>query len=637
MIPTDKREELKKELLESQKREKPERGQVIRPFKKSEFAININVLYGLAVVIILALFIIVPFVQNYKVENVSAKELAEIIKEEEGPIELTIKDDETIDAKLKDGSVKRASYQEKEKSFSDFLNENGVTYEMQSEKLNTEYGSAFKISIDMILTIALIGLTGFAAYKIITTINASGSRMSEFGESTAKLLVGKKTNVTFNDVAGIEEAKEELKEIVDFLKEPKKFFKVGARIPRGVLLVGAPGTGKTLLARAVAGEANVPFFHTSGAEFEEMLVGAGASRVRSLFKRARRLSPCIIFIDEIDAVAKKREVSLRSSYTEQTLNQILVEMDGFARYDTVIVLAATNRPDILDPAILRPGRFDRKVVIDTPDMNGRLEILKVHSKGKPLGKDVDLEVIAKKTTGLSGADLENIMNESAIVAVRSGRQEILMEDVEEAIMKVILGPKRKSRKKVQENLFNTAIHEAGHAIVSYFTKGSDPVYKVSIVSRGMTEGITMMLPEDDKTNYTKEELLAKIRVSTGGRVAEEVHFGEISTGASKDIENATKIATKMVKELGMSDKLSFVKYGESMNEFWLGYSYESSSTYSEKFAAEIDSEIKSIIFNEYNEAKRILQKNIKKLKALADMLMEKEVVSKEEFEKFMAV
>lgn len=602
---------------------------------KKSTAVHNLIIVGIVIVLISSLYI-VPKINDRKIENVSVQELTEVIKEksENEKVEIIVKpDDGTVDVKTEDGTIRRAIYRDTKKSFDDFMKDRDI--DLKNPNIDLEQKAVVQIGIDTILTIGLVLLTIFAAYNIIKSINASGSRMSSFGESTAKLLVGKKTNVTFNEVAGIKEAKEELEEVVDFLKNPQKYFKLGARIPRGVLLVGAPGTGKTLLARAVAGEANVPFFHTSGAEFEEMLVGAGAARVRDMFKRARRLAPSIVFIDEIDAVAKKREVSLKSSYTEQTLNQILVEMDGFTRYDTVIVLAATNRPDILDPAILRPGRFDRKVVIDKPDAKGREEILKVHLKNKPIADDVNVEVIAKKTIGLAGADLENVANEAAIIAARRGEKQVHMEDLEESMLKVRYGRERRSKVPKKEDLLNTAFHEAGHAIVSYFTEHTDPVHKISIVARGLSAGMTMYLPEDDYSNFTVEQMKARIRIATGGRIAEEVMTGTFGTGASQDIEQVTEFATSMVKKYGMSDKLGFVKYGENLNEQWLGYSYETTTNYSQEYAKLIDTEIQKIIDSEYKKAQEILNKNKDKIKKLADLLIQKEVIEKEEFEQFM--
>jgi cell division protease FtsH len=445
--------------------------------------------------------------------------------------------------------------------------------------------------------------------------------------------MGKKTGVGFENVAGIEEVKDEVKEIVDFLKHPKKYEAAGARIPKGVLLTGAPGTGKTLLARAVAGEASVPFFHASGSEFEEMLVGAGASRVRDLFDKAKKASPCIIFIDEIDAVAKKRGTVLHSGAGEQTLNQILVEMDGLEERANVIVLAATNRPDVLDPAILRPGRFDRTVHVHMPDFKGRREILDVHSKDKKFAEDVNLESIAKKTIGYSGADLENLLNEAAIMAALDDRKIINQEDLSEAYLKVKLGRKKKDRELEEEDLKTTAYHEAGHAIVARFTPKSDPVEQVSIISRGASGGATVYLPEKDTKHMYKDQILARMRSGVAGRASEEIFIGRISTGASSDIRHVTEMTREMITQYGMSDKLGMVKYGDEEETKHLGYSYGGGRGYSEEYAKRIDDEVKEIVDEAYSDAKKILREHENEVKKLVEMLLEKEVVSGEEFEK----
>jgi cell division protease FtsH len=459
----------------------------------------------------------------------------------------------------------------------------------------------------------------------------SGGKIMDFGQSKARLLFGKKTGISFDDVAGIEEVKEELTEIVDFLKNPKKYLNIGARIPKGVLLAGAPGTGKTLLAKAVAGEAGVPFFHTSGSEFEEMLVGAGASRVRDLFTKARKASPCIIFIDEIDAVAKKRGTVLHSGAGEQTLNQILVEMDGLESTENVIVLAATNRPDVLDPAILRPGRFDRMVVVNMPDCDGRKAIIKVHSKNKKFEEGVDLDVVAKKTVGYSGADLENLLNESAIMAAKEGRKLINQDDLMESFLKVMLGRKKKGQ-GLEEDLKVTAYHEAGHAIVAKFTKYSNPVEQVSIIPRGMTGGVTVYVPEDDKKHMFKDQMLASLRSGVAGRASEEMFIGRITTGASGDIEQVTELARKMVTQYGMSEKLGMIKYGDAEETKHLGYTYGGGKEYSEKYAEIIDAEIKKLVDDAYTDAKGVLKKNKAYVERLVAFLLEKEVITKDEFE-----
>lgn len=480
----------------------------------------------------------------------------------------------------------------------------------------------------------ILTLAGFVILGIVIFRGAqsSGMGISQFGQSKAKLFFGSKTDTTFKDVAGIDEAREELNEIVDFLKTPNKFRKLGARIPKGVLMVGPPGTGKTLLARAIAGEAGVPFFHTSGSEFEEMLVGAGASRVRDLFVKAKKTAPSLIFIDEIDAVARKRGTKIQSGTTEQTLNQILVEMDGFEKNTNVIVLAATNRPDVLDPAILRPGRFDRQIRIDLPDMEGRKQILDVHGKNKPFAKEVNLEKIAKRTVGFTGADLENILNEAAIIAAKDGAKEISMSHIEEAVSKVVLGPAKRSRKRTEKELKLVAYHEAGHAVVAKYIVDATPVDKISIISRGSTGGVTMFLPEKDEYIISKRKLIADIIVSLGGRAAEEIALDDVSTGASNDIEKATAVARRMIQKFGMSSKLGLVQYGNFEENEYLGYAYNSSKDYSDKTAEEIDKEVKEIISESYKKALEILNTNRDKLDRVAEALLEKEVLSKEEFD-----
>ena len=518
-------------------------------------------------------------------------------------------------------------------TFAEFLQQEGFSINSDQETfiVDTRKISA-GISIDTIIAIMTIGAFVFLGYVIFRSAQASGMGIMQFGQSRAKMFFGQKTGITFEDVAGIDEAKEELNEIVDFLKNPNKYRKLGARIPKGILMFGLPGTGKTLLARAIAGEAGVPFFHTSGSEFEEMLVGAGASRVRDLFSKAKKAAPSLVFIDEIDAVARKRGTRIQSGSTEQTLNQILVEMDGFETNTNVIVIAATNRPDVLDRAILRPGRFDRQVRIEAPDKDGRVEILKIHAKNKPLDENVDLEKVAKRTVGFTGADLENIMNESAIIAAKDNRKNITETDIDDAISKIMLGPAKRSRKRTVEEINLVSYHEAGHALVAKLTKGATPVDKISIVSRGSSGGVTVFLPEKDETIVSMKKLIANIRVSLGGRAAEAVVLGDISTGASNDIEQATKIARSMIQKYGMSKDLGLVQYGTSRDSEFLGYHYGNSTDYSEDTAKMIDSEVRGIIKKEYEEALRIIKQNKDKLDKIADLLKEKEVLEKEEFE-----
>lgn len=503
------------------------------------------------------------------------------------------------------------------------------------KKLQNDYFQPdVQISFFDILSVVLLGVGIFLIYSMFKNMQNSGGKLMDFGQSKAKLLLGKKTGVKFTDVAGIDDVKEELVEVVDFLKNPKKYIDIGARIPKGVLLVGAPGTGKTLLAKAVAGEAGVPFFHTSGSEFEEMLVGAGASRVRDLFAKAKKASPSIIFIDEIDAVAKKRGTVLHTGNGEQTLNQILVEMDGLEDRQNVIVLAATNRPDVLDPAILRPGRFDRTVTVYIPDYQGRKEIIAVHAKGKKFDQDTDLDAVAKKTTGYSGADLENLLNEAAIIAVKEGRKEITQSDLSEGFLKVSIGRKKKS-KLTQDDLLRVAYHEAGHAIVSKYTKDADPVEQVSIISRGRAGGVTLQLPKDDSQFLKKSEIFARMNVLVAGKVAEEIFTKDVSTGPSSDLRSLTDLAKDYVKRFGMSDKLGFVQYGTMEETSYLGYDYGGGKDYSEESARLIDSEIKAVIDNALRSAKKILEERRDKVEKLVKVLMDKEVVTGEEFEEIV--
>ena len=468
--------------------------------------------------------------------------------------------------------------------------------------------------------------------------NGGGRGVMNFGKSKARVSMDGKTKKTFEDVAGADEEKDELKEIVDFLKGPERYRQLGARIPKGVLLVGPPGTGKTLLAKAVAGEAGVPFFSISGSDFVEMFVGVGASRVRDLFENAKKNAPCIIFIDEIDAVGRHRGAGLGGGHDEreQTLNQLLVEMDGFGVNEGVIIIAATNRPDILDPALLRPGRFDRQVVVDAPDVKGREAILKVHSKGKPLASDIDLSVLAKTTVGFSGADLENLMNEAALSAARKNHTEITMEDLEESTLKVIAGPEKKSRKIPERAKELTAFHEAGHAVVSKMLPTQDRVHQVSIIPRGRAGGYTLSLPKEDTFYNSKTEMLEEIVVLLGGRVAEQLTLNDISTGASNDIERATNIAKSMVTKYGMSERLGARTFGDQNNEVFIGLDYGHTVDYSQSTAAIIDEEIKKIIDSCYKRCTDILTEQNDKLHKVAELLLEKEKISGEEFDAVFA-
>ncbi len=462
-----------------------------------------------------------------------------------------------------------------------------------------------------------------------------GSKTMTFGKSKARMMTpADKNKITFDDVAGVDEEKEELEEIVQFLKNPKKFTDMGARIPKGVLLVGQPGTGKTLLAKAVAGEAGVPFFIISGSDFVEMFVGVGASRVRDLFDQAKKNAPCIIFIDEIDAVGRQRGAGLGGGHDEreQTLNQLLVEMDGFAANEGVIVLAATNRPDVLDKALLRAGRFDRQIVVGLPDVKAREQILEVHSRKKRLADDVDLKVIAKNTSGFAGADLENILNEAALLAARRNLNEIGMREIEDAMIKVTMGPEKKTKVRSEKENKLVAYHEAGHAVVSHYLETQDPVHEISIVPRGMAGGYTMYRPTEDKSFMSKTEMEENIVSLLGGRVAEALILNDISTGASNDIERATKIARSMVTKYGMSEKIGALMLGSSQEEVFLGRDFGHTKEYSEETAAVIDEETKRIVDTGYNRAKQILSDNIDKLHQVAGILLEKEKINADEFE-----
>ena len=464
--------------------------------------------------------------------------------------------------------------------------------------------------------------------------NGGGKTMS-FGKSRAKMInPADKNKITFEDVAGVDEEKEELEEIVEFLKNPKKFTDMGARIPKGVLLVGSPGTGKTLLAKAVAGEAGVPFFIISGSDFVEMFVGVGASRVRDLFEEAKRKAPCIIFIDEIDAVGRQRGAGLGGGHDEreQTLNQLLVEMDGFSANEGVIVLAATNRPDVLDKALLRPGRFDRQIVVSSPDVKAREQILEVHSRKKKLGEDVDLKTIAKNTSGFSGADLENVLNEAALLAARRNLKEIGMAEIEDAMVKVTMGPEKRTRVRSDKEQKLVAYHEAGHAVVSRFLPTQDPVHQISIVPRGMAGGYTMYRPTEDKSFMSRTEMVETIVSLLGGRVAEHLILDDISTGASNDIERATKIARNMVTKYGMSERIGTITLGQNQEEVFLGRDFAQSKEYSEETAGMIDEEVKSIIDFAYKKAEEILKEHIDKLHRVAGVLLEKEKIDGEEFD-----
>jgi cell division protease FtsH len=474
-------------------------------------------------------------------------------------------------------------------------------------------------------------LAGFMFY-MFSQVRTNGNQIMQFGKSKAKEMDEETPKVTFSDVAGAEEAKEELEEIKEFLKSPEKFNNLGAKIPKGVLLVGPPGTGKTLLARAVAGESNVPFYSISGSDFVEMFVGVGASRVRDLFKKAKDSSPAIIFIDEIDAVGRMRGAGLGGGHDEreQTLNQLLVEMDGFESNQGVILMAATNRPDVLDPALLRPGRFDRQVIVDRPDLDGRTQILKVHSKDKPLAKNIDLKTIAKQTPGFTGADLANLLNESALLAARKSKKTISNTDIENSIDRVLAGPEKKSRLMSDEEKKIIAYHETGHALVGWALPNADPIHKVTIIPRGRALGYTQALPEREKYLSSKAELKDRLAMLMGGRVAEELVFKDPTTGASNDIEKATEIARRMVMEFGMSDKLGPMLFGKGSNEVFLGRDYGRQQDYSDEVASSIDDEVKILLNDAHAIAGKILKKFKKQMDAMVEVLMEKETIDREE-------
>ena len=525
-----------------------------------------------------------------------------------------------------------------------------------SEVFNTEYPEGFEGEVFQLLVDADIELStdtepaGFQDYFIaflpwlflagfmfymFSQVRTNGNQIMQFGKSKAKEMDEETPKVTFKDVAGAEEAKEELEEIKEFLKSPEKFNNLGAKIPKGVLLVGPPGTGKTLLARAVAGESNVPFYSISGSDFVEMFVGVGASRVRDLFKKAKESSPAIIFIDEIDAVGRMRGAGLGGGHDEreQTLNQLLVEMDGFESNQGVILMAATNRPDVLDPALLRPGRFDRQVIVDRPDLDGRTQILKVHSKDKPLVKTIDLKTIAKQTPGFTGADLANLLNESALLAARKNKKTISNTDIENSIDRVLAGPEKKSRLMSEEEKKIIAYHETGHALVGWALPNADPIHKVTIIPRGRALGYTQALPESEKYLSSKAELKDRLAMLMGGRVAEELVFKDPTTGASNDIEKATDIARRMVMEFGMSDKLGPMLFGKGSNEVFLGRDYGRQQDYSDEVASSIDDEVKILLNDAHITAGKILKKFKKQMDAMVDILMEKETIDREEVAK----
>jgi cell division protease FtsH len=555
----------------------------------------------------------------------------------EGKITKLEADGDTLYIKYEDPKQTYKSTLDPKMGLIDQLTQLGVT-ETALQNPNLE----IRIKVPGFWTNLIIGVMNFLPFILMGVLfwvfirQAQGSNNAamQFGKSRARMLSGEQSTVTFADVAGVDEAKEELQEVVEFLKEPQKFMALGARIPKGVLLIGSPGTGKTLMAKAVSGEAGVPFFSISGSEFVEMFVGVGASRVRDLFDEAKKRSPCIVFVDEIDAVGRQRGAGLGGSHDEreQTLNQLLVEMDGFGTDTNVIVIAATNRPDILDPALLRPGRFDRRVMLDKPDMKGREEILKVHARGKPISNEVDLGVLARGTPGFAGADLENLVNEAALLAARRNKKVIGNSEFEEAVERVIAGPERKSRLMNENEKRLTAYHEAGHAIVIASLPEGDPIQKISIISRGMMGGFTLSLPVEDINYQSKRMILADITGLLGGRAAEELMANDITSGASNDIERVTKLARAMVTRLGMSEEMGPMVYGQKEELVFLGREISEQRDYSEAVAEKIDAEVSRIVKECYQHAKDILTEHKGKLIEVAEKLLDQETISKEEFE-----
>ena len=576
---------------------------------------------------------VVPAILDGFNNKITYSELMEKAKNGE-VVEIEIQyDGKSAEVKLKNDanlkSVNIPDVQNLMDNLNNSMKENSIKVTMNDEPF-------LSIVADMIVPVSSVLLLLMLLFFLMGTGSKQGGGTMNFGKSKAKMINGNsKSKVTFNDVAGIDEEKEELQEIVEFLKNPKKFTDMGARIPKGVLLVGQPGTGKTLLAKAVAGEAGVPFFFISGSDFVEMFVGVGASRVRDLFEEAKKNAPSIIFIDEIDAVGRQRGAGLGGGHDEreQTLNQMLVEMDGFTKNEGVIVIAATNRPDVLDKALLRPGRFDRQIVVPAPDFKAREEILDVHSAGKKFEADVDMKVVAKNTTGFSGADLENLLNEAALMAARRDKQAIGQKEIEDAMVKITMGPEKKNRKKSEKDIKLVAYHEAGHAVVSKYLPTQDPVHEISIIPRGMAGGYTMYRPTEDKSFISKTEMLENIVSLLGGRVSESIVLDDISTGASNDIERATQLAKAMVTKYGMSERIGTIMLGSDQDEVFLGRDLAQERSYSEETAGIIDEEMKKIIDWAYGQAKNILEEHRDKLDAVAGVLMEKEKITGEEFDK----
>ncbi len=587
------------------------------------------------ILIIVAIVVLLfQFRQQPQTDQLPLSELAAEVQA--GNVARIVVDDNTLQVTFKGNGGEAESRKEPTSTVFDQMAALNVSPERLAAvnfevKKPSELGGILTFLGYMLPALLVVGVI----YFMLRQAQGSNNQALSFGKSRARMFNGDHPTVTFEDVAGVDEAKEELKEVVEFLKEPDKFITLGARIPKGVLLVGSPGTGKTLLSKAVAGEAGVPFFSISGSEFVEMFVGVGASRVRDLFDQAKRHSPCIIFVDEIDAVGRHRGAGLGGSHDEreQTLNQILVEMDGFDTDTNIIVIAATNRPDILDPALMRPGRFDRRVVMDRPDMKGREHIIKVHLRGKPLAADVEPPTLAKATPGFVGADLENMVNEAAILAARRNKKAISHSEFEEAIERVIAGPERKSRIISDEEKRVIAYHEAGHAVVMHSISEADPVHKVSIIARGMAGGYTLSLPDDDRTLYSKRKFQADLAGLLGGRVAEEIVFGDVTTGASNDLERATKMARQMVTRWGMSEKMGPMVYGQKEELVFLGREISEQRDYSDAVAQEIDGEVRTLIGKAYERARAILTEYRERLDTIANRLIEVETLDATEFDR----
>ena len=585
-------------------------------------------------IILVAVAFLVYSFYSQRVQDVTRKPLTELAAQvREGNVTEIRVEGDSLFAELADGE-EIVSHKGTESTVIEQLRNLGVTAEeLEAVEIEVvqppDWMTLLSAGGSILLVVAML----VGGYLMLRQFQGANSQALAFGKSRARMYTGDQPSITFDDVAGVDEAQEELREVVEFLKEPEKFVQLGARTPKGVLLMGAPGTGKTLLAKAVSGEANVPFFSISGSEFVEMFVGVGASRVRDLFDQAKRHSPCIMFLDEIDAVGRHRGAGLGGSHDEreQTLNQILVEMDGFDTDTNVIVMAATNRPDILDPALLRPGRFDRRIVLDRPDIKGREAILKVHVRGKPLDEDIDLRTLAQSTPGFVGADIENLVNEAAILAARRNRKVIGMPEFEESVERVIAGPERKSRLISQEEKRITAYHEAGHAVVAHVLPKCDPVHKVSIVARGMAAGYTIALPEEDRRMLSKAKFEHDLAFALGGRAAEELVFGDVTTGAANDLEQVTEKARSMVTRYGMSDRLGPMTFGQKEELVFLGKEIGEQRDYSEAVAQEIDQEVSRIVHEAYERAKDVLTRHHEQFERIAEQLIEVETLDADEF------